>query len=96
MDITRRIKSSIALADFPRLFCLTAAVVLHELDAAPEAVTEREARRELVARVLAADELTTRLRAGTPDPISLRANVIFWRELAEEVSATLKAYKVIS
>ena len=83
---------AIALAEFPRLFCLAAALILNELPPANELSGGAARRRELVTRIAVSDTLTLKLRQGSTDEITLRANLRYWRELAEETQAMMTLY----
>lgn len=84
-------------AEFSRLFCLAAAVILNEMPPANESAEEQQQRMETIARIIAADERTKALRSDpNADAITLRANAMYWRETADELAAHLKERKLIS
>ena len=89
--------TTIPLSEFARLFCLVSAVALHEAKPKGETPGEYRKRLEYVATILAADERTQQLRADrATDALTLRANAMYWRQMANETRTLMAQYKLIT
>lgn len=83
--------------EFARLFCLASAIILDEMPPPDETEADKRQRLERIATIIAADERTKVLRADpNADPITLRANAMYWRELADELHDLLKARQIVT
>lgn len=88
---------TIPLSEFARLFCLVSAVALHEAKPEKETPDEYRKRIEHIATILAADERTQQLRADrATDALTLRANAMYWRQMANETRTLMTHYGLIT